>query len=312
VVSTKTFRSILKVTSPFLSIIHPQLRLFLAKILIHPGVETLFDPNSMKSYSRLQYKPYLKKIKMDDGTLIYADINDIIGYRIALKKYWDKTTYNFIQSFEKSEILYIDIGANIGSTCIPIANLGYETIAIEANPETSSILLKNISINSGCNATIFPMAVGPKHLNFTFANIYSQSGNMGATSLNVNWNSGLNKQKVISVYLATLDDILKFLNKFNNNKKPKLIIKIDVEGFESEVFDGAQDTIKYFRPEIIFEYNPSADSSKSQFWEKLEDYKIFAINPTLIFSEFDKSKRYENAIAIPKENLSSISGIKLS
>jgi len=166
-------------------------------------------------------------------------------------------------------------------------------------------------LNFTRNIKVFPIAVGPKDLNFTFANIYSQSGNMGATSLNINWNSGLNKQKVNSVYLATLDDILKFLNKFNNNKKLKLIIKIDVEGFESEVFDGAQETIKYFRPEIIFEYNPSADSSKSQFWEKLENYKTFAINPELKFSEFDKSKRYENAIAIPNEKLSSIIGKKL-
>ena len=210
---------------------------------------------------------------MDDGTLIIADINDIIGYRIALNKYSDKTTYNFLQIFEPEEVLYIDIGANIGSTCIPIANLGYETIAIEANPHTSSILLKNIALNLTRNIKVFPIAVGPKNLNFTFADIYSQSGNMGATSFNVNWNSGLNKQKVNSVYIATLDDILKFLNKFNKNEKLKLVIKIDVEGFESEVFDGAQETIKYFRPEIIFEYNLSADSSKSKFWDNLENYK---------------------------------------
>jgi len=311
VVTSRTYRRILRITSPIIAIINPKLRLILAKILIHPGFQTLFDPNSMKNYSRLIYGSCFKKIRMDDGTLIYADINDIIGYRIALNKYWDKTTYNFLQIFEPEEVLYIDIGANIGSTCIPLANLGYETIAIEANPDSSSILLKNIALNFTRNIKVFPIAVGPKDLNFTFANIYSQSGNMGATSLNINWNSGLNKQKVNSVYLATLDDILKFLNKFNNNKKLKLIIKIDVEGFESEVFDGAQETIKYFRPEIIFEYNPSADSSKSQFWEKLENYKTFAINPELKFSEFDKSKRYENAIAIPNEKLSSIIGKKL-
>ena len=310
-IQTKAFRKVLLITSPVISIIPPQLRLLLAKILIHPGLQTLFDPNSIKNYSRLKDKPCLKKIKMDDGTLIIADINDIIGYRIALNKYWDKTTYNFLQIFEPEEVLYIDIGANIGSTCIPIANLGYETIAIEANPHTSSILLKNIALNLTRNIKVFPIAVGPKNLNFTFADIYSQSGNMGATSFNVNWNSGLNKQKVNSVYLATLDDILKFLNKFNKNEKLKLVIKIDVEGFESEVFDGAQETIKYFRPEIIFEYNLSADSSKSQFWDKLENYKIFTINPELEFSEFDRSKRHENAIAIPSEKLSSIIGKKL-
>lgn len=304
-VSTKTYRTILRVTSPIISVLPPQFRLILAKIFIHPGFQTLFDPNSIKNFSRLRYKSYFKKIKMDDGTLIYADINDIIGFRIALNKSWDKTTYNFLKNFEKKEILYIDIGANIGSTCIPIARLGYETIAIEANPDTSSVLLKNIALNFALNIKVFPIAVGPKNLNYTFANLYSQSGNMGATSFNINWNSGLNKQKVNSVYLTTLDDILKFLNKFNNNKKVKLIIKIDVEGFEAEVFDGAQETIKYFRPEIIFENNPSSNSSNFQFWGRLDSYKIFAITPELKFSKFDENKRYENAIAIPNENLNS-------
>jgi len=172
-IQTKAFRKVLLITSPVISIIPPQLRLLLAKILIHPGLQTLFDPNSIKNYSRLKDKPCLKKIKMDDGTLIIADINDIIGYRIALNKYWDKTTYNFLQIFEPEEVLYIDIGANIGSTCIPIANLGYETIAIEANPDTSSILLKNIALNLTRNIKVFPIAVGPKNLNFTFADIYS-------------------------------------------------------------------------------------------------------------------------------------------
>ena len=301
----------MRITSPIIAIINPKLRLIIAKILIHPGFQTLFDPNSLKNYSRLIYGPCFKKIRMDDGTLFYVDINDIIGFRIALNKYWDKTTYNYLQIFEPEEVLYIDIGANIGSTCIPIANLEYETIAIEANPDTSSLLLKNIALNFTRNIKVFPIAVGPKDSNFTFANIYSQSGNMGATSLNVNWNSGLNKQKVNSVYLTTLDDILKFLNKFNNNKKVKLVIKIDVEGFESEVFDGAQETIKYFRPEIIFENNPSSNSSNFQFLERLDSYKIFAITPELKFSKFDKNKRYENAIAIPNEKLSGIISKKL-
>ena len=304
--SVGIYRRLLQLTSPVISIIPPRIRLLLAIALKYPGLQTLFDPNSIKNYSSLKYKPCFKKINMDDGTQIYADINDLIGFRIALNKKWDKTTYNFFKFLKQKDILYLDIGANIGSTCIPIAKLGYETIAIEANPETSSILLKNISLNSAANIRVFPIAVGPKKLNRTFVDIYSQPGNMGATSVNKDWDSGLNTQQVQSVYLTTVDDIFKFLDKFASNKNIELIIKIDVEGFETEVLDGAEETINYFRPEIIFENNPSTDSSKSLFWHSLIDYTIFAISPEIEFSHFNKNARLENAIAIPNEKLSII------
>ena len=63
IISTQNYRRILKATAQFTAIIPPQIRLLLAKMLIHPGLETLFDPNSIKNYSKLKYKPYLKKLR---------------------------------------------------------------------------------------------------------------------------------------------------------------------------------------------------------------------------------------------------------
>lgn len=114
------------------------------------------------------------------------------------------------------------------------------------------------------------------------------------------------------MYLTTVDDIFKFLDKFDSSKSIELIIKIDVEGFETEVLDGAEETINYFRPEIIFENNPSTDSRKSLFWRSLIDYTIFKISPEIKLSHFNEHKRFENAIAIPNEKLSIITSKILS
>ena len=83
-----------------------------------------------------------------------------------------------------------------------------------------------------------------------------------------------------------------------------LVIKVDVEGYEREVFKGANETINLHRPIIIFENNPiflDKDKQEEIFYSQFKNYSFYSISQELILSDFDINTRYENAIAIPNE-----------
>ena len=178
---TENFRKILKVTSPIISKVSPQARLSIAKYTKIEWIRTLLDPNSMRNYARLSKKSSIKKIKLNSGLEMFVDLNDIMGYRTALNGKWDDTALNVVIQFSTEGTIYIDIGANIGLTCIPIANLNYKTIAFEPNPIALELLTKNVALNSPTNFYLFPFAVSSNSEELERLKIFVPKGNIGAS-----------------------------------------------------------------------------------------------------------------------------------
>ena len=118
---------------------------------------------------------------------------------------------------------FVDVGANIGSyTILATGVCGTRTIAIEPDPETASHLQRNIDINGlGDLATVVRTAVGDRAGEISFT-VGQDTTNQVATSADT---------EVQTVPLSTLDIILK-------NEDPS-VIKMDVEGFETEALQGA-------------------------------------------------------------------------
>jgi len=303
-ISPKAFRKILNITSKFIGSFSPNMRLNLAKFFKYqPGIQTLFDPNSIRNYTHIKKISVLKKILLEDGTKLTVDINDIIGFRTAINKKWDSTSLNLVKKIYSKELIFIDIGANIGATCVPIANLGLQIIAFEANLDTAQLLFKNISDNNCKHSIVFPFALGSPEQEGRYMDIFSPIGNVSSASLITNWSHGKDTVKIQSTFLSTLDTALSML-KFMEFKKD-IIIKIDVEGLEPEVFSGAINTIRKHRPVIIFENNPiDSESSKlfrNNLSNKFDNYKLFGITEDTKFFDFNPNYRYENAILVPNE-----------
>ncbi|MEO8961720.1 MAG: FkbM family methyltransferase [Ginsengibacter sp.] len=139
----------------------------------------------------------------------------------------------FLLHFLNNEDLFIDIGANIGSYAILAAgHVGANVIAIEPIPSTFLSLQKNIQVNNLQNKiTALEAGVGVEEgiLRFTL--------NLDT----VNHVASQFKEEMIAntieVRMVTIDGILK------DKKKPSMI-KIDVEGFETEVLNGMQNTLQ--------------------------------------------------------------------
>ena len=141
----------------------------------------------------------------------------------GLREYEDM---GFLLHALQSGDLFVDVGANIGSYSILAgACEGVKVIAFEPVPQTFSWLQKNIKINALENR-IEAMNIG----------LAEQKGSLNFSSNLDSLNHVVLQEKhntsVVKVDVSKLDDIL-------DHKYPT-VIKIDVEGYELQVLNGAK------------------------------------------------------------------------
>ncbi len=144
------------------------------------------------------------------------------------------------------EGIVIDIGANGGMHTIPLARAlrgDGKVIAIEPEPKNFSVLRKNILLNKLKNVIPLNLACSDSKGECTF--YLDKSGDGGHSLIK---DTPIKKRGEIRVKTDRLDNIIKILN-----LKRVDLIKVDVEGAESEVFRGAKKTLRKFHPKIIFE-----------------------------------------------------------
>ena len=128
--------------------------------------------------------------------------------------------------------LVIDGGANLGEFAILCGKRGAKVYAFEPLRGTCEILKRQIEIN-GLTDRVFPiqMALGDKNEKLNIS--YTDSGDPGATLVLSN---GENTELI---EVVKLDDFLK--EKID-------LLKLDVEGYEENVLNGAKNIIKKDRP----------------------------------------------------------------
>jgi FkbM family methyltransferase len=132
----------------------------------------------------------------------------------------------FLLHFLRASDWFIDVGANVGSYSILASGVvGAHSISIEPVPQTFKKLEKNIDIN-GIQAKVLAMNIG----------IASAKASLRFSCDADTVNHVLKDQMIgddtVEVDVNTLDGILE-------NLPIPTLIKIDVEGFEQEVINGA-------------------------------------------------------------------------
>ena len=150
----------------------------------------------------------------------------------------------FLLHLLRKDDCFADIGANIGSyTVLASGQIGATTYSFEPVPATFAQLTDNISINQVKEKVIsYNVALGSARGSIGF--------NIGAFDT-MNHVAEKNEAATIQVPVEILDDILSTL-------KVPLLIKIDVEGFETEVIRGAMKTLRQQELKaIIIELNGS-------------------------------------------------------
>jgi FkbM family methyltransferase len=176
----------------------------------------------------------------------------------------------FLLHFLRKEDLFIDVGANIGSyTILAASEVGAEVISFEPLPKTFNILKENIAINGLEHLThLYNNGVGNGNGILRFTN---DLDTINHVIMDDDSKDGI-EVKIVSIdAIATID-------------KPCLI-KIDVEGFETEVLKGMEKTLKNANIKaLIIELNGSGSRygyDESVIHKRLLDlnYKLYEYAP---------------------------------
>ena len=145
----------------------------------------------------------------------------------------------------KNDVLFIDGGCNYGFFSFFVASLkkGNEIISVDASNKICDEFRENLKINNFKNIKLFNYALSnqvDKKIKF-----YEALNDWESSALN----SGFKKKNTLFIETTTID---KIIHK-KNLKEKKIIIKLDLEGFEIQAIYGSKNTIKMYKPLIIIE-----------------------------------------------------------
>jgi FkbM family methyltransferase len=172
---------------------------------------------------------------------------------------WNLITWSF-QLADKDKI-FVDIGAHVGTWSNYMAPLFKSVHAFEAQKMTFHALNGSVAANGFQNITTHHVALGPPEQHQTFQKLNIVSADGGGSSLlpEILEHSSFN--------FGTEDIEVRTLDSYDLANIG--LIKIDVEGYELEVLQGALQTItRCDRPKIIFEVWPEA-------WYQTKAAKLF-------------------------------------
>lgn len=131
---------------------------------------------------------------------------------------------SFLLDYANESDVFVDCGANIGIYSLLLGPICARGIAIEPSEDTFCILQHNLHINQLGNVTAYKIGVGNKRGELYFTKDLDCENHL------VEEGSTLDCEKI---EVDTLDAICQ------NEKQTVNILKIDVEGHEKEVLQGA-------------------------------------------------------------------------
>jgi len=172
---------------------------------------------------------------------------------------------------QKGGVIF-DVGANIGYYVLIESRLTGKcgrVFAFEPVPENYSILIANLYLNQAKNVFALPFAIGE---NYGYKPIYITE------KMNL---STLNPQGIQAPIKHTCPVITYPLDFFTKNITPPNLIRMDVEGYEYEIFKGMEKTLTY-KPKILIEIhgNILTNQQLNHIFKTLENhnYKVeFAV-----------------------------------
>lgn len=176
----------------------------------------------------------------------------------------------FLLHVLRKDDLFVDIGANVGSyTVLACSAIGARGYCFEPVPSTYARLMTNIRLNDlGDRVTSLNVALGNSRGEIHFSSDQNCSNHVIADDETA--------ESKITVDVSTLDEEL---------KEVPLLMKIDVEGYETPALEGAQSTLRNEELcAVIMELNGSGsrygyDESKILSMMSDHGFKTYSYDP---------------------------------
>jgi FkbM family methyltransferase len=160
-----------------------------------------------------------------------------------------------------NRVSYFDIGANVGHHTLFMAAYADDVYAFEPSPEACSELRSKIKSNNLSHINIYEIALGDHDAAGLLGS--GLPDNPGSRSLV--WTLDAARDEVVQIRIGDF-----FMREI---AAPKInLLKVDVEGFEKNVFAGLKDTLRRDRPIILFELIGKTDKSGFRSEQELREH----------------------------------------
>ena len=254
--------------------------------LTHKNLHPKCNQNLKKKFDLIKSTIYIKlieyilfkffneiKVKKDNIKFLMSKKN--FQLREILRNNWEKVMLNLFYLCDK-ETLFLDIGANIGIVSCLLANKIKFGFAFEPVPTSFSKCVQNLNLNKITNIIPLQIALSNKNDLIMITNLKEALTNY---VININTEEGAataQRDGSVRTLSVKLDNFLMpYIEKIN----PKnLLIKIDVEGYEEFVLEGANDLFSLELPIILcLEYN--SEEYLESIKNKLKKYNFQSFTP---------------------------------
>lgn len=229
--------------------------------------------------------------------------NSSYGSFVFYARYPEYEEMKFLEEVIKPKDVCVDVGANVGAVTVLMAHQASKgkIFSFEPTPSLVPKINENVVINNFENRVeVIEKAVANKNGKLSFA-LTSES--------EVNHISTERDEHSTTVTSTSLDSFLK-----RKQVKDLDILKVDVEGAELSVFQGAKKSLKDKRVSIIvFEVNKNIEdfgSTKQELLQYLErfGYSLYQINSKGLEVHLEKVK--SNFSAEKTANLVAVANTK--
>lgn len=179
---------------------------------------------------------------MPPGLAVHLAPHDPITSGVLYCGLPDWQEMRFVLDYLRPGDLLLDVGANVGLYSLLAASVeGVRAIAFEPDEGARRTAERNVAMNGfGRRVEVRPQAVGPA------AGTSAFSTGLGPMNRLVHDGDGHQGPAARIVDLVALDDAVTV---------PVALVKIDVEGEEAGVLDGAEGLLRRDRPVVIVEAN---------------------------------------------------------
>jgi len=239
-------------------------------------------------------------VKMKPGFELYLRKGCEYSRKRFVYKVTEAKELDFLEKFDFSELVCIDIGSNIGYWSVYLgAKLKARQVhGFEPDPITFSILEKNVVHNKiEAKIIINPCAISEVEKTI---NLYLISENSGNNRPNF-----VEGRESIQVKSVSIDQYIKT---YQINKVD--FIKIDIEGGETAALDGSAKTISRDKPVLMLEFVPRVVADrcyglKERLLNLMEMHNMslyFVDNHILLPIKLDQLDQYSGNLFVSTDN----------
>ncbi len=227
------------------------------------------------------------------GLMEVIDLDSIVSRALVLYGEWAQEELDLLAQFISPGACVLDAGAFIGTHTLAFAQMVGacgKVYAFEPRREIFAYLQRNIALNDASQVSAFNVALGSRPAQLAIDRLdLLRADNFGGLSLSLPSEIATDEQYEIAV--VTLDGM---------ELPPVDLVKLDVEGMESDVLAGAQAVIARDRPVIFAECNSLESGATLLAFARACGYRVFG-SVNVAYNATNFNKLAENIFGAAKE-----------